>query len=217
MSAKTASRRFARRAKQQFNPFKSVQPDKLSVPQPDPRQSNVERPITALSVNTSAAIAGNMANELILKLKLMHAENELHYAAIEAELTSALTSAGYHRIDRGPWRKVRGATSFLTPGTLPAPGRVPSPAAKRIKGEGEDAAGRGTEHLTPMLTARKEKCRRHIYELEELYQLSTVRARSKTAARFYARYLKRALNRAAAAEKSLATAQSIAQRESTKS
>jgi hypothetical protein len=153
-----------------------------------------------------------IANTLVLDLKLMHTENEQNFNVTEAMVTTALTAAGYHRHNRGPWRKAR--TSGKEPNG--APRIVPTPGFPRAPRSGSSSKG-DLRPTSSALLARVETCRRHYYELEDLYQSTPIRARSKTATRIYARYSKRAINRLAAAEKSLATVQSIAQKEANQS
>jgi len=141
-----------------------------------------------------------IARALIARLKHLHTANENQYNEVEAQFVTTMTSAGYHRIDRHQWSKVRGCKSLRMPNTehLTPARSVPTP---------------NTERLTPALHWRIQACRRHIQAMHELFSLTADLGHTKTACRVYDRYAKRAVNRLAAAEKSLQTLQTIAARQ----
>jgi hypothetical protein len=59
------------------------------------------------------------------------AANEVKYSEVESRLIEALTAAGFHRQNRGPWRKVRTANSAETPNAAKRmPREAPTPNAE---------------------------------------------------------------------------------------
>lgn len=277
MAAKHISRRFARQAKRQFNPFGSKATtseantarsantgEANTAPQAQaPSQTN-----TALGANTARSVntdpryyirkhrVGNrtvsqyvsardgaadmrlvdmvfrqaalhfrsVAKEFITTIKLLHAINESTCNTIEAEVTTVLNGLGYHRINRGPWRKARIPNAQLIGNTAPQASTPAKPntgfplAPSGQRGSSEEGRSTNTSeaNTASVLEARLEahiaEGRQHITDIEELYHSVEVRARSKTVMRLYTRYTKRANSQLKTAEKTLAIVGNILQK-----
>ena len=138
-----------------------------------PGTTEADMALVDSALRQAARCHSNLANNLITSLKRIHCESELACKAAHALAASALTAAGYHRIDRGPWRKSRADSSKLTICDC---------------------------NPIPELNNQRSACQAHKTAIEDLYKSSPVRARSKTAARVYTRCLNRAQYRISEAD-----------------